>query len=46
MSVNFTSFVGGKGPTKEYPDPLLAVGDTVNMHGALYNSNIDRIEPY
>ena len=29
-------FVGGNGPTKEYPDPIPAVGDTVDMHGALY----------
>jgi hypothetical protein len=24
-------FVGGKGPTKEYPEPIAAVGDTVDM---------------
>ena len=24
-------FLGGKGPTKEYPDPIPAVGDTVDM---------------
>ena len=46
MSVNFTSFVGGKEPTKEYPEPIPAVGDTVDMHGTLYKPNIDRIEPY
>ena len=24
-------FVGGKGPTKEYPEPIAAVGDTDDM---------------